>query len=282
MNDTDEWYEIERIDDDSWEIREGTMFGMYLLAGEERALLVDAGCGAGDLRGTVSELVDVPVTLLLSHSHWDHIGAAAQFDDVRIHDRERTDDGRVTTDAVTDDFGYGPDDWIADWREAGRSFPDGFDPGTFEIEPARGVEAAEPGETVDLGGRRLELLHVPGHSPGQLAVLDREAATLYGGDVLHADHDLYIHFEGCDVRAYRETLDRLVDLYDDDTFETLYVSHARPLSGGELSLLEELRDGLEAIIGGELDPEFVDDHPPANRYEIAGSDVLVSPDAGSQ
>ena len=278
MNATEEWYDVDRLTDHSWRLTEAVLFGSFLVEGEDRALLIDAGSGAGDLRGMVEQLVDVPVTLLLSHSHWDHIGAAHQFDDVCIHPRERTADGRVTTDVVTDDFGYAPEDWVADWRAADRPFPDGFDPDGFEIQPVEDVAAVEPGDTIDLGGRTLELHHVPGHSPGQLAALDREDGVLYGGDVLHREHALYVHFEGCDLSAYLDTLERLCDLRDAGAFDTLHVSHAPSLSGDELSLLDSFRDGVADILAGELEGERVDDHPPAVRYEIAGKDVLVDPD----
>lgn len=277
INPTDEWYDVESLSDHSWRIREGGLFGCYLVTGDDRALVIDAGVGVGDLPGVVSELVDVPPTVLLTHSHWDHIGAAPDFEDVRIHSRERTADGRVPVDGGTDGVGYGPADWIADWQAAGRSFPDGFDPDAFAIEPVTGVTPIEPGATVDLGGRRLELHHVPGHSPGQLAVLDRTDGALYGGDVVHNDHALYIHFGGCDIRAYQDTFSRLTELRDSGAFDTLHLSHAPSLSGGALEVLDEFRTGLAAILADELDYEAVDDSPPARRYEIAGNEVLTKP-----
>ena len=279
MNATDDWYEVEELSGHSWRITEAVLFGSFLIAGEDRALLIDAGAGAGDLRATAKDLVDVPVTLLLSHSHWDHIGAAHQFDDVRINPVERTEDGRVTTDVVTDEFGYGPEDWVADWRDAGRSFPNGFNPDGFEIKPVNDVEAADPGTVLDIGGRVLELHHAPGHSPGQLMALDREAGVLYGGDVLHNEHALYVHFEGCDLGVYEQTLGHLCELRDAGAFDTLHVSHAPPLSGDELALLDELHQGVQEILAGEREGEYVDDHPSAIRYEVGGKDVLVKPDA---
>ena len=273
MNATDDWYDVVEISDSAWRVAEGVIFGSYLLEGDDRALLIDAGAGVGDLRTTVEGLVDVPVTLLLSHSHWDHVGNGAQFDDV-VADAAEHDDGRV----VAGGLGYGPEQWVEDWKAAGEEFPDGFDPETFEIEPLSGVETVSPGETIDLGGRELELVAVPGHSPGQLAVLDREAGNLYGSDVIHNGYGLYVHFEGCDVREYVDTFETLIELRDSGVFETLYLSHARPLSGEDLSLLDSFRDGLEAILADELDYERVDDGHPARRYEIAGKDVLTKPD----
>ena len=278
MNATDDWYDIDQLTDHSYRLTEGGLFGTFLVSGEERALQVDAGGGFGDLRGTVDGLVDVPVTLLLSHSHWDHMGAAHQFENVRIHDRERTADGQVTTDVVTNDFGYGPEDFIADWQATGQSFPDRFDAEAFEIPPATGVGPAEPGETVDLGGRELELVGVPGHSPGQLAVLDRADGVLYGADVLHREHDLYIHFDGCDIHEYVETLQRVRDLRDEGAFDTLHVSHAHTLSGEDLDLIDDLLAGLEAVLDGDLDYELTEEEPQARRYEVAGHAVLTKPD----
>lgn len=279
MNDTDDWYEIDRLSDHSYRIAEGVMFGTYLVVGEERALQMDAGGGFGDLRSTVEGLVDVPVTLLVTHAHWDHLGSAHQFSgDALVNDRERTADGEVPLDIVTDDFGYGPEEFVADWRGAGRSFPDGFDEESFEIPTVTGVDAVGDGETIDLGGRELEFLHVPGHSPGQTAVLDRADGVLYGADVIHNDHGLYVHFEGCDLEDYVETFERLRDLRDEGAFDTMYIAHARPLSGDELDIIDDYIEGLRAILAGDLDYELTDDHPQARRYEIGGRPVLTKPD----
>jgi glyoxylase-like metal-dependent hydrolase (beta-lactamase superfamily II) len=278
MNATDDWYEVEALTDHSYRIAEGSMFNTYLVVGEKRALQIDAGGGFGDLRGLVEGLVDVPVRLLLSHSHWDHIGAAHRFDDVLIDGTERHPDGRVTTDVVTDDFGYSPADFVADWRGAGRSFPDGVDVEGFEIPPIEGVEAVSPGDRIDLGGRTLELVGVPGHSPGQLAALDREDGVLYGADVLHNGYGLYIHFEGCDIEEYVTTLERVIDLRDEGAFDTLYLAHARPLSGDDLDILDDYLAGLRAVLAGDLEYEMTEEHPRARRYEVAGNPVLTKPE----
>jgi len=275
VNRTDEWYDVERVTDRSWRIAEGTIFGSYLIEGDDRALLIDAGIGIGDLRGMAAELTDLPVTLLLSHAHWDHVGNASQFDEVLADGREH-ENGRVEVSYI----GYHPSEWIADWQSAGREFPDEFDPDGYEIGPVTGIETVAPDEEIDLGGVTVELLPVPGHSPGQLAVLDREQGVLYGGDVFHRNHGLYVHFEGCSVESYVDTFDRLIGLWDAGAFDTVYISHERPLSGEDLSLLETFRDGLDAVLADDLEYEQVDDGTgtPARRYEIAGYPVLTKPD----
>lgn len=278
MNDTDDWFEVERLGERTWRISEAVVFHTYLVAGDDRAVLFDAGLGVGDLRRMAESLVDVPVTLVLTHSHWDHVGAAHQFDDVRIHDGERGADGRVTAYQVADRFPIDFEGWAEQWREAGEGFPDGFDPDGYEIPPATGVEAVDPDEPVDLGGRTLELFHTPGHSPGHIAALDREAGTLFASDVVHIDYSLYVHFGGCDVHAYVDTLGRLCELRDAGAFETMYTGHNRPLEGEELSILEDFHEGIQAILAGELEYEPLEGDLPGRRYEVAGHEVLTKPD----
>src|SRR5215203_318122 len=60
----------------------------YLIAGSEKAILVDTGTGVGDIRKIVEQLTDLPVGVVNSHSHWDHIGGNWRFDDIAIHPLE--------------------------------------------------------------------------------------------------------------------------------------------------------------------------------------------------
>ncbi|MFB6303685.1 MAG: MBL fold metallo-hydrolase [Haloferacaceae archaeon] len=280
MNRTDDWYDVERVTDRGYRVVEGEGYGMYLVTGADRAAVVDAGIGVGDLRGLVEGLVDVPVALLLTHWHWDHIGAAADFDDVRISRRDAGPDGRVAVDAHTDEFVHRPAAFVEEWRAAGNDFPDGFDPDAYAIDPVEDPTPVEPGETFDLGDRRLEYVDAPGHSRGHVAVLDRSEGVLYGGDVVHRDAGLYAHFEGCDLAAYRETFERLVRLRNDGAFDALLTSHNPPFEGGDLGVLDRLRDGIDRILDGAATPERVETAwGPADRYVFDGSPVVTRPGA---
>jgi glyoxylase-like metal-dependent hydrolase (beta-lactamase superfamily II) len=278
MNQTDGWYEVERIGDGSYRIVEGSHYGLFLVPGSERNLVVDAGIGVGDLRGLVENLVDGPVTLLLTHWHWDHIGNAAQFDDVYIHADELSPEGRVAIDGRSEEFVSRPAKFVTDWRAAGNDFPKGFTPEAFAIDPVENPSTAVHNTIFNLGNRRIECYHTPGHARGHLAALDRKAGVLYGGDVIHADAGLYVHFQGCNLQAYRETLTRLIDFREEGAFDTLLTSHNPPFVGEELSVLDRLRDGLRCILNGEADSERVNtDWGKANRYEFDGSPVFTPP-----
>lgn len=276
VNDTDHWFDVEELCNRSWRIAETPLINNYLLAGENRALLLDTSIGVGDLKTMVERLVDVPVTVVLTHSHWDHIGAANQFDDVRIHDAELPPDGTIRRDYVGDEFHIDLEGWIDSRLEQGRQFPDSFDPESYEIQPVPNVTDVADSETVSLGDRDLELIHLPGHAPGQLGVLDRERGDLYGGDVIHIQQNLYIHFGGSDVRDYVDTLARLRELRDEGAFDTLYTAHNRPITGEDLSILDQYHKGLQAILADDLPCESNDGRPQGRVYEIAGNKVITS------
>jgi glyoxylase-like metal-dependent hydrolase (beta-lactamase superfamily II) len=278
MNATDDWYDVARLSDHSYRVSELDRFLQYLVVGDDRALLVDAGIGVGDLRSLVADLIDVPVSLLLTHSHWDHIGAAAQFDDVSIHERERGPDGRVGIDTLTDEFVDRPAQYAAEWQATGRDLPDGFDPETYGIEDATDVAAVTDGDTFDLGGRTLEVVHLSGHSPGHVAALDRQAGVLYGGDVIHEDHNLYVHFADCDLADYAASFERLCALRDDGAFDTLLTGHNPPLAGEDLTILDQLRAALQEIAAGEREYEHVETkYGPAHQFRVGESTILTKP-----
>jgi glyoxylase-like metal-dependent hydrolase (beta-lactamase superfamily II) len=276
MNATDDWYDVARLTEHSYRIRELDRFMQYLVVGDDRALVVDAGIGVGDLRSLVENLVDVPVSLLLTHSHWDHIGAAAQFEDVFVHERERGPDGRVGIDTLTDEFVGRPAQYAAEWQAAGTELPERFDPEAYTITDATDVDAVTDGDTFDLGGRTLEIVHLPGHSPGHVAALDREAGVVYGGDVIHEDHTLYVHFDDCDLGNYAASFDRLCALYEGGVFDTLLTGHNPPLAGDDLAILARLRDALHEIAAGDREYDRIETkYGPAHQFQAGESTILT-------
>ncbi|WP_129113822.1 MBL fold metallo-hydrolase [Halegenticoccus tardaugens] len=259
MNATNDWYEIRVLDDGCYAIWELDRYAMYLVEGDEEALLIDAGCGVGDLRGLVDQLINVPVRLFLTHSHWDHIGNAAQFDDVSAHPRECTPDGTIAVDGVSDDLAHRPTQAIVGWeKEQDVTFPDGFTPSEYRILPKRDVQPAYAGDIVDLGNRQLELLALAGHSSGQLGVLDRDRGLLYGADVIGNDRRLLAHFGTACLPEYLGSMQRVRDLHEAGAFGRLVTGHNRPMGKRDLSVLQPMVGGLEAVVNGDVSGDRVD------------------------
>ena len=69
----------------TWLISEYKLVNMYLLEGDEAALLIDCGTGIGNAAETVRELTDKPLTVAITHGHFDHDGAAALFPEIHLH-----------------------------------------------------------------------------------------------------------------------------------------------------------------------------------------------------
>ena len=275
MNTTDEWYEVTRLTENSYRITEADDYGMFLVEGADRAVLVDAGAGVGDLHALVTDLVDTPVTLVLTHTHWDHIGEAGQFDDVLVSPLELPPAGRVRIDSLSEEFVHRPTQFTNRWVDAGNELPGGLDPDEHAIEPTNASPLPADGR-IDLGDRSLEVIEFPGHSPGHVGLLDPATDTLYGGDVIHFERNLYIMFEDCDLEAYVDSMARLKDLRDEGAFEVLATSHNEPLSVDDLGIVDDLLEGLREIAAGEREYEVVEtDWGEARSYEIGDSEVLT-------
>lgn len=139
----------------------------YLLVGDERAVLFDAGPGVRDIRPVVASLTEKPVTFVPSHFHFDHTGNEVTFEHVAVVDlpylRERAPDGALA---------LAPDEHLGS--------VEGFAAPTLEVD-----EWLAPGAELDLGGRVLEVLYTPGHTEDSISLLDRASGQLFSGDFLY-------------------------------------------------------------------------------------------------
>ncbi len=206
----------------------------YLVVGEDRAVLIDTGMGVGDLRAVVEDLTDRPITVVNSHAHWDHIGANWRFADISIH---RAEAERLRR-------GVGPEKMrqaFADEHLRG-ALPAGTDRDNLTIPPSRATTLLEGGELIELGGRRLEVVHAPGHSPGGIVLLDRDNGVLFSTDVAYPGA-LYCQFADANLDDYRRTMRRLADLAP--SLRAVYPSHdASPMEPGLLPRMSKALDDI--------------------------------------
>jgi hydroxyacylglutathione hydrolase len=162
----------------------------YLIIGTQRALLFDTGPGLHDIRSVVRTLTPLPVTALPSHLHFDHVGNLARFDDVALPDlqplREQARHGR---------FALGFYQYLG--------FVEGFKRPVFSV--SRWIA---PDSEIDLGGRTLTLLSVPGHTPDSVALLDRRSNRLFAGDFIYPS-EIYAQFPGANLRDYAASAERV-------------------------------------------------------------------------
>lgn len=184
-----------------WQIDEsGTVF-LYLILGRTSALLIDTGYGVGDVPAVLRELTDLPVTLVNTHAHFDHCGGNYQFDRAFIHQADVPliplyNDGDPT----------GRRRALMEENAKTIAYPEGFSlEALLQTRPCPAAGIQE-GYVFSLGGRDLEVISTPGHTPGCICLLDRQNGLLFAGDTLGMSPS-WLFLPYClPVAAYREGL----------------------------------------------------------------------------
>jgi glyoxylase-like metal-dependent hydrolase (beta-lactamase superfamily II) len=176
----------------------------YLIVGAREALLFDTGLGMVPLRPLVERLTRLPVTVLNSHTHYDHVGGNWEFDRILALETPYTRanmagfaHAELATEVASDAFCRGA--------------PAGLDTAAFRTRPWTATAAVRDGDTIDLGGRTLEVLHVPGHTPDAVALLDRTHGLLFTGDSYY-DGAIWLFVPETDLDAYDRSMARLAAL----------------------------------------------------------------------
>lgn len=202
-------YEIIRMNDNTWRIEDsGVRF--FLLAGSERALLIDTGMNLNNAKDIASELTDLPISLLNTHADRDHIGGNGQFEAFYMN---------LAEEPV--------------YRRSGMA-------GT--------IIPVEEGDVLDLGGRELKIIHLPGHTPGSIAVLDVQNRVLISGDPIQQHGRIFMFGDHRNMGDYIGSLEHLEGYIDQ--FDEIWPSHADiPVLP---DVIARLREGVKAVMGGEM------------------------------
>lgn len=239
---SDDWFQVRESSSGVYSIVEPFHIQetiSHLIVGKERALLFDTGIGLLPLRPVVERITDLPVTVLNSHTHYDHIGGNWEFDTVLAMD---TDFTRANMAGFPHELIGG--DFVAETFCKG--VPQGVEPGSIATRAWQAIGFVADGDTIDLGGRTVEILHVPGHTPDALAVFDREHRLLFTGDTWY-DASLWLFAPGTNLDHYDASLTRLIEL----EAQSDYLLGAHNLAQVQSGRLRQVQDVLRAIRGGQ-------------------------------
>ena len=202
----DSWFEVYKVAPDVFAIYEPHQFEetiSYLIVGNVRAMLFDTGMGIGDLKGLTSKLSNLPVTVLNSHTHNDHVGDNWQFDTVYGMDTEFTRQNAKGSKADAQAE-------IAPGEICG-ALPAGFDPSTYATRPWHVTKWLHDGDRVDLGGRTIEVIATPGHTPDSICLFDHANGLLFSGDTYYPG-PIWLFRPETDLVAYGKSVQRLAAL----------------------------------------------------------------------
>jgi glyoxylase-like metal-dependent hydrolase (beta-lactamase superfamily II) len=258
------WFEIYRIRPGVFAIYEPKQFEeviSYLILGEKRAVLFDTGLGVGKISAAVARLTALPVTVINSHTHFDHVGGNAEFKDIWNRDLPYT---RKNMRGQPNVYSR---DTLAPERLCG-PIPSGTDTKSFSIRPWKSTHWLRDHEQVDLGGRVLEVIFTPGHTPDSVALLDRRDGLLFVGDNFYPG-PIYLFTPETDFAAYTRSMEMLAALQPQ--IKLLLPQHNVPVA--EPVFLRRLADAVEQVNQNEVKGRVTEGH---REYTFEGFSLLIS------
>jgi glyoxylase-like metal-dependent hydrolase (beta-lactamase superfamily II) len=203
---SDAWFEVYRVTLGVFAIYEPHQSEeviSYLILGHDKAVLFDTGMGISDIRKVVTELSKLPIIVLNSHTHDDHVGGNWQFDTIYSMDIDfsRQNARGSTSDAQAE---IAPGEVYGD-------LPRNFDAKSYRTKPWTISKYIHDGDKLELGGRTLEILSTPGHTPDAISLFDRANGLLFTGDAYYPA-PIWLYRPETDLDAYAKSIARLAAL----------------------------------------------------------------------
>lgn len=241
---SDEWFEVYRPAANVYAIYEPHQSEeviSYLIVGEKKALLFDTGMGISDIKKVTAELTELPIIILNSHTHNDHVGGNWEFDTIYAMD---TDFTRKNAQGSREDAQaeVAPDQICG-------SLPKGFDTKKYETRPWKITAYTHDGDKFDLGGRTLEVIATPGHTPDAISLIDRENGLLFTGDTYYPA-PIWLFRPETDLNAYAASIRRLAAF----TLQIKHVLGAHNLPTAPPTVLPRLVAAFDVVRAGKADP----------------------------
>jgi glyoxylase-like metal-dependent hydrolase (beta-lactamase superfamily II) len=251
------WFQVYQLNSDLYAISEPYQWQeviSYLIIGKDRALLFDSGNGMGDIKRVVDALTPLPVTVLASHSHIDHVGGHYQFANVLAPNTDFTNDRAK---------GQG-NSFVREEVSAAalcKPLPKGVNEDNHHIKAFTPIARVDEGDKIDLGDISLEVMMIPGHTPDSLMLLDRANGRLFTGDSYYKG-PIWLYAPETDLVAYAKSINRMAALAP--ILTSVHGAHNEPNSDpGELL---KVRDAFTAIRNGTRKADDITDTQAIYRF----------------
>lgn len=208
MKDKSDWFTVERIDDSTYALSEyghWEQVHSYLVIGSKSACLIDTGLGIGNIKEVVEHLTDLPIQVVTTHVHWDHIGGHRYFDEIKVHKNDSTwlkEGIPIPLKVIRKNVIQEP---------LTKTLPKDFD--IEKYYPYQGLPSLEleDGDVIDLGNRLLQVIHTPGHSPGHICIYEEERGYIFTGDLLYQG-TLFAFYPSTDPILLANSIEKLTQL----------------------------------------------------------------------
>jgi len=238
----DPWFEVYRIRPGVFAIYEPHQAEeviSYLIVGMRKALLFDTGMGISNIQAVVAGLTKLPVSVVNSHTHNDHVGDNWRFSDVYGMD---TDFTRANARGSKEDA----QGELAPDQVCG-ALPAGFDTKSYTVKPFHITHWLHDGDDIDLGGRSLKVIGTPGHTPDSIALLDEKNGLLFTGDTFYLG-PIWLFRPETDLDAYVASVQRLAAMAS--RLKLLLPAHNTPVA--DPAYLPKVVTAMQQVRRGEV------------------------------
>ncbi len=219
---------------------------IWHVRGRDRDLVIDTGMGLRPMTRELAQLAERPLTAIVTHTHFDHSGGLHEFDHRCGHAAESDLIANPTPANTYADAGFVR-------AETFTALPhDGFSFQQFTVRPAPLTALLDEGDVIDLGDRVFTVLHLPGHSPGSIALHEAATGLFFSGDVVY-DGDLIDDLSHSDPQLLAQSHARLREI----DLRTVHAGHFASFGRDKLiEILDEYRDGGRRL--GDADAWLAD------------------------
>ena len=222
----------------------------YLVVGKEKAAVIDTMNGWEDVCAVARTITDLPLTVINTHGHCDHIFGNVYFEEAYVHPDELP---------LAHEHSQFPE-FVEQCEKHGVRMPP--------------FKAFDISQEVDLGGLHLKGIHLPGHTPGGLLILLKEDRILFTGDAIN--RHLWLQLDGClPAGEAADALEKIMYL----TEEADFILHGHAKGTEPISLMNDLLRGLREIEAGqtENDPPYQWFGGEARQHPFAENSVICYP-----
>lgn len=210
--------EIIKIDDSTWRIEDGFV-RFFLLVGSNKAALIDSGVSHIDIRKLASEFTDLPLILINTHGDMDHSAGTGEFSEIYM---------------TKEDY-------------LGCRMDEKF--------PRTKLIAINDRDIIDLGNRTLEIITIPGHTKGSVAILDVEKRYLFAGDSVQKGH-IYMFGAHRDPDSFENSLNVLIN--ESERYDKVIASHDEPMLDGDYAI--KVLESWKEVRSGAISPQNIELH----------------------
>ncbi|MGI6071872.1 MAG: MBL fold metallo-hydrolase [Lachnospiraceae bacterium] len=233
-------------------------FQQYLVIGKEKALLIDTGFGLGSLKKIIDGLTSLPIILLNTHGHPDHGGGNEEFGSPLLHPA----DSDLYFDKCS--YEYRKTEMTRDWQmeeEAAKIFRE--TPAPIPV---------EDGTIIDLGERKLTVIHTPGHTRGSVCVWDEQTRNLFAGDNIQPMTTALTEESAADLSTYIKSLKRLKEF----DIQGIYGGHFQ--GGTSPDLIDSKIKCAEKMLSGDWGKYMDIGRNKGYIQEVDGTSICCAPE----